>query len=155
MPLSLKLLMYCLMFHHLSMVNIIDFGIYASLFLGFLMTALNMDSHCPWILCVDPLLHLGRCIYYFPVKTHPCCSHSPSCHLLHFLLLLYIWVLNLSFKIWLRSQLETTGIYFYESVDIYYILFSVNGPQIDCHFLEAGVPVRALGLDKYYHIISL
>ena len=87
-------------------------------FLGFLMTALNMDNHCPWILCINPLLHPDMCIYYFPVKTHPCCSHSPSCHLPHFLLLLYICVLNLSFKIWLKSQLETTGIYLYESVDI-------------------------------------
>ena len=74
MPLSLSL-----MFWHLSLVNIVILLVCVSLFPCFLMTELSMDNHYPWILWINPLLHLDRCIHFSPGKTHPCCSHSLCC----------------------------------------------------------------------------
>ena len=107
MPLSLSL-----MFWHLSLVNIVILLVCVSLFPCFLMTELNMDNHCPWILWIKPLLHLDRYIHFSPGKTHPCCSHSLFCIFTIFSSPLHLCI-EIILMSWLKFQMEATRICFW------------------------------------------
>ena len=71
-----------------------------------------MDSHCPWILCINPLLYLDRCIHFSPSKTHPGCSHSLCCIFTIFPPPLHLCI-EIILMSWLKFQLEATRIYFW------------------------------------------